>query len=95
MTTGSAIRVLMITSEWPVPDGRPRTTFFIKRQAEFLQAAGVDVDVFHFKGARNPWNYVKAWVRARRRLRDGHSISCTPNSGKAGRWRFPSGCPSS
>ena len=39
MTTSAAIRVLMITSEWPVPDGRPRTTFFIKRQAEFLQAA--------------------------------------------------------
>ena len=44
----------MITSEWPVPDGRPRTTFFIKRQAEFLRAAGVDVDVFHFKGAGKP-----------------------------------------
>lgn len=71
MTTSPAIRVLMITSEWPVADGRPRTTFFIKRQAEFLQAAGVDVDVFHFKGAGNPWNYVKAWARARRRLATG------------------------
>ena len=58
----------MITSEWPVPDGRPRTTYFIKRQAEFLQAAGVQVDVFHFKGAKNPWNYLRAWVLARRRM---------------------------
>ncbi|PYP18143.1 MAG: hypothetical protein DMD52_02860 [Gemmatimonadetes bacterium] len=64
----SPIRVLMITSEWPVPDGRPRTTFFIKRQAEFLQAAGVAVDVFHFKGARRPWNYFKAWLAVRRRI---------------------------
>ena len=69
MTTADApLRVLMITSEWPVADGRPRTTYFIKRQAEFLQAAGVHVDVFHFKGAKNPWNYVRAWVRARRRI---------------------------
>src|SRR5436189_2422633 len=67
-TADAPIRVLMITSEWPVPDGRPRTTYFIKRQAEFLQAAGVQVDVFHFKGAKNPWNYLRAWVRARRRM---------------------------
>jgi len=64
----SPIRVLMITSEWPVPDGRPRTTFFIKRQAEFLQAAGVAVDVFHFTGAKRPWNYFKAWLQVRRRM---------------------------
>src|SRR5207249_2779433 len=42
----SVIRVLMITSVWPTP-GQPRTSYFIRRQAEFLQAAGVDVDVFH------------------------------------------------
>jgi glycosyltransferase involved in cell wall biosynthesis len=58
----------MITSEWPAPASAPRTTHFIKRQADFLQAAGVDVDVFHFKAAKNPWNYLKAWVRVRRRL---------------------------
>ena len=71
MTDRSAISVLMITSEWPVPDGRPRTTHFIKRQADHLRAAGVDVEVFHFKGGGNPWNYVKAWLRARRQLRRG------------------------
>ena len=67
-TTDTPIRVLMITSEWPVADGRPRTTYFIKRQAEFLQAAGVEVDVFYFKGQKKVWNYLKAWVRARRRM---------------------------
>jgi len=66
-TTESAIRALMITSEWPTP-GRPRTTHFIRRQADFLRAAGVDVDVLHFKGGKRPWNYLKAWVRLRRRL---------------------------
>ncbi|HEV8357965.1 MAG TPA: glycosyltransferase [Gemmatimonadales bacterium] len=66
--TSPAIRVLMITSEWPTPGGGPRTTNFIKRQAEHLQASGVDVDVFHFKALRNPWNYLKAWREARRRI---------------------------
>src|SRR5207245_393671 len=59
-TPAATIRVLMITSAWPAP-GHPRTTYFIKRQVDFLRAAGVDVDVFHFKAARNPWNYLKAW----------------------------------
>jgi glycosyltransferase involved in cell wall biosynthesis len=61
------IRILMITSEWPTPE-RPQTTPFIKRQADFLQAAGVDVDVFHFKGRKNPLNYVRAWLRVQRKL---------------------------
>jgi len=60
------IRVLMITSEWPTPDRPGRTSTFIKRQAEFLQAAGVKVDVFHFTSAMRPANYLRAWVRVRR-----------------------------
>jgi teichuronic acid biosynthesis glycosyltransferase TuaC len=65
--TNGPIRVLMITCAWPVPGG-PRTTHFVKRQADFLLAAGVDVDVLHFKGRRAPLNYVRAWREARRRL---------------------------
>jgi glycosyltransferase involved in cell wall biosynthesis len=61
------IRVLMITAGWPTP-GKPQTTHFIKRQAEFLQQAGVNVEVFHFRGAKNPWRYVLAWLQVRRRL---------------------------
>src|SRR6185437_14171011 len=93
MTTSPAIRVLMITSEWPVPDGRPRTTFFIKRQAEFLQAAGVDVDVFHFKGAGNPWNYVKAWVHARRRMAAGGYDLVHAQFGQSGLLALPKRLP--
>lgn len=66
-TPAPALRVLMITNSWPTP-GRPRTTYFIKRQAEFLQAAGVDVDVFHFQSGKRPWNYLLAWLRLRRRI---------------------------
>jgi glycosyltransferase involved in cell wall biosynthesis len=62
------IRVLMITSEWPAP-GVNLTAHFIKRQADFLSAAGVDVDVFPFKGAKNPLNYLKAWWQLQAKLR--------------------------
>lgn len=63
------LRVLMVTSEWPAPGpGFPGTTSFIKRQAEFLQAAGVDVEVFAFRGHGNPYNYAAAWARLRPRL---------------------------
>jgi glycosyltransferase involved in cell wall biosynthesis len=61
------LHVLMITTAWPTP-GRARTTYFIRRQAEFLQAAGVDVDVFHFKAAKSPWNYLLGWLRVRRQM---------------------------
>ena len=93
MTAAPAIRVLMITSEWPVPDGRPRTTHFIKRQAEFLQAAGVDVDVFHFKGAGRPWNYVKAWLRVRRRVARGQYDLVHAQFGQSGLLAFPKRVP--
>jgi teichuronic acid biosynthesis glycosyltransferase TuaC len=61
------IRVLMITTGWPQP-GQPQTTHFIKRQAEFLRAAGVHVDVFRFRGRRNVMSYVRAWFKVRPRL---------------------------
>ncbi|HKO98107.1 MAG TPA: glycosyltransferase [Pyrinomonadaceae bacterium] len=62
------IRVLMVTSEWPKP-GVNVTSHFIKRQAEFLSAAGVDVTVFAFKGGKNPFNYMKNWVRLQTKVR--------------------------
>lgn len=61
------IRVLMVTSEWPKPPVN-LTAHFIKRQADFLAAAGVEVDVFPFKGAKNPLKYFRAWLRLRRQL---------------------------
>ena len=63
-----AIRVLMITTGWPQP-GQPQTTHFIKRQAEFLRAHGVEVEVFYFRGFRNPMAYLRAWIEVQRRLR--------------------------
>ena len=88
-----AIRVLMITSEWPTPDGGPRTTNFIKRQAEHLQAAGVDVDVFHFKALKNPWNYLKAWMEARRRIARNHYDLVHAQWGQSGLLALPKRLP--
>lgn len=62
------IRVFMITSEWPWP-GNPNAVPFIVRQVEFLRKAGVEVDVFSFRGAKNPFNYMRAWRQAQKKLR--------------------------
>jgi glycosyltransferase involved in cell wall biosynthesis len=56
----------MITSEWASDPAH--TAHFIARQVRFLQAAGIDVDVFSFRGGRRPLRYLAAWARLRRRL---------------------------
>jgi teichuronic acid biosynthesis glycosyltransferase TuaC len=61
------IRVLMISSDWPVP-GPNATTYFIQRQADFLQAAGVAVEKFAFRGHKNPLRYLWNWARVRSRI---------------------------
>ena len=58
------MRILLITSEWPV-GGETYAGNFVKRQAKFLRRAGLDVEVFHFHGGKNPLNYLQAWARAR------------------------------
>jgi glycosyltransferase involved in cell wall biosynthesis len=61
-----ALRILTITSEWiDTGHGTP----FIARQVEFLRRAGIDVEVFAFRGAKNPINYLKAWKRLRDKLK--------------------------
>ena len=64
------MRVLMVTCEWP-DQHSPHHVPFIVRQVEFLRRAGIDIDVFSFRGARNPLNYLRAWQQARRKLRGG------------------------
>jgi glycosyltransferase involved in cell wall biosynthesis len=58
----------MVTSDWLWNSwGGPAV--FIARQADFLRRNGVEVDLFPFRGARDPRNYLKAWSEVRRRLR--------------------------
>jgi glycosyltransferase involved in cell wall biosynthesis len=62
------MRVLMVTSDWLWNSwGGPAV--FIARQADFLRRNGVAVELFPFRGARDPRNYLRAWSEVRRRLR--------------------------
>jgi len=68
-TESRRLRVLMVTCEWPSPD-KPFLVPFIVRQVDFLRRNGTDIDVLSFRGARNPLNYLRAWWRVHRRLRE-------------------------
>src|SRR3954471_1049473 len=70
----TSFRVLMVTSDWLWNSwGGPAV--FIARQAEFLRRAGVDVEIFPFRGARNPANYLAAWQEVHRRVgRGGYDL---------------------
>ena len=61
------IRVLMVTSQWPTPE-RPHAVPYLVQQVSFLRRAGVEVDVFSFRGSQKPMNYLKAWKRLRGQL---------------------------
>jgi len=62
---GGKLRVLVITSEWPTPE-HPEWATFIARQVEALRRSGVEVCVFSFRGAKNPFNYLRAWYAVQR-----------------------------
>ena len=86
------LRVLMVTTNWPAPGG-PRTSHFIKRQADFLQAAGVVVDVFHFQARKNLLSYLKAWLAVRRKLRSSHYDLIHAQFGQSGLMALPKRLP--
>lgn len=58
------LRVLMVTSEWPTLE-HPEWVPFIVQQVKYLQKTGVEVEVFSFRGNKNPINYIKAWLKFR------------------------------
>jgi teichuronic acid biosynthesis glycosyltransferase TuaC len=62
-----ALRVLMITPEYPRPES-PGSGSFILRQTEALRATGVEVDELRFSSRGNLINHVRAWRRMRRML---------------------------
>ncbi len=82
----------MVTTNWPAPGG-PRTSHFIKRQADFLQAAGVDVDVFHFQAQKNVARYLKAWLEVRRKLRSNRYDLIHAQFGQSGLMALPKRIP--
>lgn len=89
---GAQLKILMVTTNWPAPGG-PRTSHFIKRQADFLQAAGVDVDVFHFRAEKNLLSYLKAWLSVRRKLRSRRYDLIHAQFGQSGLMALPKRIP--
>jgi len=61
------LKVLIITSEWPTGT-HPEWATFIVDQVESLRAIKVQVDVFPFRGSKNPINYFISWVKVRAKL---------------------------
>jgi len=88
----SPVRVLMITSEWPTLE-RPLDVPFLVQQVAFLRQAGVEVEVFSFRGARNPINYLKAWWRLRKTLDPGKYDVVHAQFGQAGLLPWPKRLP--
>src|SRR6266516_7550446 len=86
------IRVLMITSGYPQP-GQPHTQQFVKRQAEFLRAAGVEVEVFDFRGRQKLRHYVTGWTRVRSRLGAGRYDLVHAQFGQSGLLALPKRLP--
>jgi glycosyltransferase involved in cell wall biosynthesis len=86
------IRVLMVTSDWLWNSwGGPAV--FIARQAEFLRREGIEVDLFPFRGARHPANYLAAWKEVRRRVRRGGYDLVHAQFGQSGLTALPKQVP--
>jgi teichuronic acid biosynthesis glycosyltransferase TuaC len=88
----TGIRVLMITSDWLWNSwGGPAV--FIARQADFLRREGVEVDLFPFRGARDPRNYLAAWKEVRHRLAGGSYDLVHAQFGQSGITALPKRVP--
>jgi glycosyltransferase involved in cell wall biosynthesis len=59
----------MVTVEWPSNEFPARVPFLL-RQVELLRKRGVEVDIFHFEGKKNPLNYLLAVIRVGKFLRN-------------------------
>jgi teichuronic acid biosynthesis glycosyltransferase TuaC len=86
------LKVLMVTSEWPNSSDMEWAPF-LAEQVHFLRAAGVDVDIFHFQGRKNPIRYIIAWVALRLKHRFANYDLIHAQFGQAGLIALPSSIP--
>lgn len=86
------IRVLVVTSEWPTPE-RPWDATFIVQQVESLRRAGVKVEVFAFRGRKNPLQYLKARIQLRRQYDMNQFDLVHAHFGQSGLVALPISCP--
>ena len=68
MALGKIIRVLMVTTEWP-SDNIPSAVPFLVRDVDLLRKHNLIVDVLHFTGGKNPYNYLRATLQVMKKLR--------------------------
>ncbi|MDL1894833.1 glycosyltransferase family 4 protein [Anaerolineae bacterium CFX7] len=61
------LKILMLTSEWPTP-AHPEYAPFIVRQVDYLRRTGIQIDLFHFRGAKSPVRYMQAWKTVQSKL---------------------------
>jgi len=82
----------MVTSEWPTRE-HPNWVPFIVQQVDYLRKAGIDMDVFSFRGSKNPMNYLKAWVQVRRILASKRYDLIHAQFGQSGMIALPKALP--
>ena len=87
------MKVLILTPIYPTPD-RPANGTFVRTQVESLREAGVAVEVFQLSGRFRKWNYPKAVLQLRRRLRSNSFDLIHAHIGFAGmvartQWKVP------
>jgi glycosyltransferase involved in cell wall biosynthesis len=61
------VRILVVTPEWPSPDAPQRVPFMVEH-VNRLRRSGHSVEVFAFRGRKNPLRYLAARLSLRRYL---------------------------
>lgn len=65
------LHVLMITTEYPSANF-PLSGLFVAREVDLLRSAGVDLEVFAFRGRKRFFNYFRAWRQVHALLKREH-----------------------
>jgi glycosyltransferase involved in cell wall biosynthesis len=72
-TIDPRLRVLVVTSEWPRFPG-DSSGIFTCRQVDTIRLLGNEVEVFAFRGKKNPVRYLHALIRLRKEIRKGYDV---------------------
>lgn len=85
--------ILMITSEFPSAD-HPEAVPFVAREVELLQSAGLNIDVYAFRGQKKLTNYFFSWVQVHKLLKKKNYDLVHAQFGQSGLLAlFPKPCP--
>jgi teichuronic acid biosynthesis glycosyltransferase TuaC len=64
------MRVLYVTAEWPTEE-YPVAGAYLVRQVTYLRRAGVEIDVFPFRGRRDPARYWRIYRQLQHAIKHG------------------------